>query len=100
MKKLIVVTAMGILAAGAISAFAADPSCGRCADQQAVQQYQKETAAFTAAIKAKDLRLRELNSYESIDVREASALEDDIRELKNRINAAAIKYGIPACSRS
>ncbi|OGT98445.1 MAG: hypothetical protein A2079_03865 [Geobacteraceae bacterium GWC2_48_7] len=102
MKKIIIGTAMamGILSVGAISAFAADPSCGKCADQRAVQQFQKETASLTATINAKDLKLREMNSYESIDPREAGALENDIRELKDNINATAIKYGIPACSRS
>ena len=100
-KKMIVgiAMAMGILSVGAISASAAD-SCGKCAEKQAVQQFTQETATLTAALKARDIELREQNSYDGIDANKVNALEAEIKDLKDKINAAASKYGIPACSRS
>ena len=91
--------AMGILSVGAISASAAD-TCGKCADKQAVQQFTQETAALTTALKTKDIELREEYSFDGIDTHKVSALEEELKELKDKINAAAQKYGIPACSRS
>jgi peptidoglycan hydrolase CwlO-like protein len=101
MKKQIIIgiaMAMGVLSVSALSASAAD-SCGKCADAQAVQQFTQETASLTSLLKAKDIELREQFAYDSIDTRKVSALEEEIKELKNEIDAAAKKYGIPACSR-
>jgi len=94
-----IVMAMGILTMGAISASAAD-ACGKCTDKQAVQQFTQETSALTGALKAKDSELRELYSYDSIDMHKVNSLERDIKELKDQINAAAQKHDIHACSRS
>lgn len=101
MRKIIVGTAMaiGIFSVGAVSAFAAD-SCGKCTDQQAMQQFTQETEALTAALKAKNSKLRQEYIYDSIDPRKVSALEADITALKEQVNAVATKYGISACSRS
>jgi len=102
MKKNMIVgiaLATGILSVGALSASAAE-TCGKCADQQAIQQFTQETAPLSSALKAKDLELREQNSYDSIDIHKVSALESELKELKDKINAAADKFGIPACSRS
>lgn len=102
MKKTTIVgiaMAMGILAVGAISASAAD-SCGKCADKQAIQQFTQETAALTSALKAKDIELRVQYSYDGSDTSKVSALEEELKELKDKVNAAAQKHGIPACSRS
>lgn len=99
-KKMIVgiAMAMGILSVGALSASAAD-SCGKCADKQAVQQFTQETASLTSELKAKDLELRALYGYDGIDIYKVNALEAEIKELKDKINASATKHGIPACSR-
>jgi peptidoglycan hydrolase CwlO-like protein len=102
MKKNMIIgmaLAFGILSVGALSASAADTS-GKCADKQAIQQFSHETDSLTSTLKAKDLELRGLYTYDSIDIRKADALEAEIKELKDKINAAATKYGIPACSRS
>ena len=102
MKKNMIIglaLALGILSVGALSASAAD-TCGKCADKQAVQQFSQETDSLSATLKAKDLELRGLYGYDSIDIHKVNALEEEIKELKNKINAAAVKYGIPACSRS
>lgn len=102
MKKNMIVgmaMAIGILTVGALSASAAD-SCGKCADKQAVQQFTQETAALTSALKAKDIELREQYAYDSINTHKVGELEGELKELKDKINAAAQKYGIPACSRS
>lgn len=102
MKKNMIIgiaLAMGMLSVGAISASAGD-SCGKCADKQAVEQFTQETTPLKNALHAKDLELRELNGYDSYDTRKASDLEVEIKELKDRINASATKFGIPACSRS
>lgn len=102
MKKTTIVgmaMAMGILAVGAASASAAD-SCGKCADQQAIQQFTQETAALASALKAKDIELREQYSYDGSDTSKVNALEEELKGLKDKVNAAAQKHGIPACSRS
>ena len=100
-KKMIVGIAMaiGMLSVGALSASAAD-SCGKCADKQAVQQFTQETASLTNELKAKDIELREQYAYDGIDTRKVSALEEELKELKDKINATAHKYSIPACGRS
>lgn len=102
MKKNMIVgiaLAMGILSVGALSASAAE-LCGKCADQQSIQQFKQETAALSSAVKVKDSELRQQISYDSIDIHKVNALESELKELKDKINAAADKFGIPACSRS
>jgi peptidoglycan hydrolase CwlO-like protein len=91
--------AMGILSVGAVSASAAGPCCGDapCGDKQAVQQFTQETTALSNALKAKDLELRELNSYDSIDVRKADELEAELKELKGKIRVIATRHGISSC---
>jgi len=90
---------LGILSVGAFTASAAD-TCGKCADNQAIQQFQQETDSLSATLKAKDLELRGLYGYDGIDTRKVAELEAEIKELKNKINASATKLNIPACSRS
>lgn len=102
MKKNMIVgiaLAMGILSFGAISASAAD-TYGKCADKQALQQFTQETDALSSTLKAKDLELRGLYGYDGFDTRKASELKAEIKELKDKINASATRYGIPACSRT
>lgn len=94
-----IVLAMGIFSVGAISASAAD-TCGKCTDKQAHLQFSQETAVLSSTLKAKDLELRGLNSYDSFDTRKAAELESEIKELKDKINASASRYGISACSQS
>lgn len=97
--------AMGILSVGAESALATD-SCGKYADKQTYQLFTQETAGLSSTLTAKDNELREQyayrgwdRTYEGIDVRKINALETEIKELKDKINASAQKYSIPACSR-
>jgi peptidoglycan hydrolase CwlO-like protein len=102
MKKNMIIgmaLALGILSVGALSASAAD-ACGKCADKQAIQQFSQETESLTSTLKAKDLELRALYGYDGMDTHKVSALEAEIKELKDKINATATKYGITACSRS
>lgn len=101
MKKNMIIgiaLAMGILSVGAISASAAD-TCGKCAEKQALQQFTLETDVLSSTLKAKDLELRGLYGYDSIDIHKVNALEAEIKELKDKINASATKFGISACSR-
>ena len=91
--------ALGILSVGAFTASAAD-TCGKCADNQAIQQFHQETDPLSATLKAKDLELRGLYGYDGIDIRKVDELEAEIKELKVKINASATKLNIPACSRS
>ena len=102
MKKNMIVgvaLAMGILSVGVVSASASGSCCsdGSCGDKQAVQQFTQETTALSTALKAKDLELRELNGYDSIDIRKAGSLEAELKELKAKIKVAAEKYGISSC---
>jgi len=99
-KKMIVGIAMaiGILSVGALSASAAD-SCGKCADKQAVQQFTQETASLTSELKVKNMELREQYAYDSIDTRKVSVLEEELKELKDKIKVVAEKYDIPSCCR-
>ncbi|MFZ2950349.1 MAG: hypothetical protein WA003_12770 [Desulfuromonadaceae bacterium] len=90
--------AVGMLSAGVLSASAAE-SCGTCADKQAVQQFTRETAGLTRALNAKEIELREQYSYDGIDINRVSAIEAELKELKDKINTEAQKHGIPACSR-
>ena len=90
--------ALGILAVGAFSASAAD-TCGKCADDKAVQQFTQETAGLRGTLKAKDLELRRQYAFDNINIYTVNALESEIRELNRQIDAAALKHGISACSR-
>lgn len=100
-KKMIVgiALAMGMLSVGAVSASAAGSCCndGKCADEQLVQQFTQETATLSSALKAKDIELREQNSYDAIDMNKVDALEAELKELKGKIKAVAEKHGIPTC---
>lgn len=105
MKKNMIVgiaMVMGMFSVGALSASAAGSCCneGKCSDKQAFQKFTQETAALSNTLKAKDLKLRELALYDTYDIRQADALEAELKELKASINAAADKYGISACCRS
>ncbi|MDD2733623.1 MAG: hypothetical protein PHF56_06750 [Desulfuromonadaceae bacterium] len=91
--------AMGILSVGAVSASASDSCCsdGKCTNKQIVQQFTQESVALSSALKAKDIELRGLYSYEGIDLRKVDELEAELKELKNKIKVVAEKYGIPSC---
>lgn len=93
---------LGILSVGAVSASAAGSCCvdGKCSDKPTVQQFTKETAELRSALKAKDIELRELAGYGTYDTRRQQALEDEMTELRSRLNAVGQKYDIPACCRS
>lgn len=102
MKKNMIVgiaVAMGMLSVGTISASAAGSCCsdGTCADKQVVQKFLQETAGLDSALKARDLELRELYSYDGIDVRKADELEAEIKELKGKVKVVGEKYGIKPC---
>lgn len=102
MKKNMIVgvaLAMGILSVGAVSASASGSCCsdGTCGDKQAVQKFTQETTALSNALKAKNLELRELYGYDSIDIRKADSLEAELKDLKGKIKVAAEKYGISSC---
>ena len=102
MKKNMIVgiaLAMGMLPVGVISASAAGSCCidGKCTDKQVVQKFLQETAGLDGALKAKDLELRELYSYEGIDTRKADELEAGIKELKGKIKVVGEKYDIKPC---
>ena len=94
--------ASGMLLVGALTVSAAGSCCidGKCSDEPTVQQFTKETATLTSALKAKDIEIRELAGYDTYDVRKQQALEDEIKEIKTRINVVGQKYDIPACCRS
>jgi hypothetical protein len=110
----------GMLSFGVLSASAADSfvsetnstpcfnsasdSCGSSLDQQAVKKFLQETAALASALKAKEIELSEQNvstvsesnSVPGFDNGKTSKLESEIKELEDRIKAAAQKYGVPA----
>ena len=99
MKKNMIVMmalAMGMLSVSAVSAATDNPCCGngKCADKQIVQQFTQETSALSIALKAKDLELRGLYSYEGIDMRKVDEFEAEIKDLKGKIRVVADKYGI------
>lgn len=106
MKKQMIVgiaIAVGMFSFGTFSASAADsgPSAVSCTDKQAYQQFVQETAGLADKLKKTDWELREqYNSSDSIDNNKVRELEDNQKELKKELNAAAQKYGISACCRS
>ncbi len=82
------VLALGILSIGAFSASAAS-TCGKCADKQAIQQFTQETDTLNSTLTAKGIELRGLYAYDGIDIHKVNALEAEIKELNDKINAAA-----------
>lgn len=100
-KQLIVGTALalGILSIGALSASATTTCCNgsKCADQQAVQQFTRESAALTDALRAKNIELREQNSLEGIDPGKISTLEAELNALQEKLEVVAEKFGIKPC---
>lgn len=94
---------VGMFSFGALSVLAAD-SFGYCMDKQAAQQFTQETAALSSALKAKEAELSDQNVYSigeasrtsSPDYGKINTLESEIKELKNKINASAKKYGVLA----
>ncbi|BCS55645.1 hypothetical protein [Geobacter sp. SVR] len=99
-RKMIVGTlAMGLLAFGAFSATAAE-ACDKCVENQVMQQFRQEVSPLATAIREKDIQVRNLYGYDRPDMQKISALEAEIKELKDTIESSADKFGIPACSRS
>lgn len=106
MKKHIIIglaMSIGVLSFGALSVSAADSnsSMDTCSSKQAYQQYIQEASGPISELKNKDYELREQYSLSDyVDNYKINEIEADRRELKDKINAIAQKYGIPACSRS
>lgn len=88
--------ALGIISTGTVTSFASE-FYSKCADKQAVEQFRYETNGLVSKVKQKDLELRELNAYDGIDINKVNALEADIKDLKEKINASANKYGVYSC---
>lgn len=98
------VMALGIFSMGTISASASDSDTlvVNCVDKQASQQFIQETAAVNAALKAKEIELKEQYAYndfegglhEGVDVAKINKLEGEIKVLKDQLSASAKKYGI------
>ena len=102
MKKNMIIglaMALGVLSVGAVSASAAGPCCNenKCADKQAVQQFTQEAGGLTGALKAKDIELRGLYSYDGLETQKIAGLEAEIKNLKGKIRVIADKYGISPC---
>lgn len=97
-RQMIAGLALGILTVGALSASAAEP-CEKCAETQSLQQFKQETAELSGTLKSKDRQLRELYTYDSIDIRKVKVLEDEMRELKDKIEATAQRHGIHSCNK-
>lgn len=105
MKKNLIVgiaLALGVLSVGAASASAASSCCneGKHAGMQNVQQFSLETTKLSSELKAKDIELRQQYGFEGMDTNKVSALEADIKELKERIALIADKHNIQSCCRS
>ena len=110
---------VGMLSFGVLSASAADSfisetnsvpgfdsavdSGGSSLGKQDVNKFLLETATLASALKAKEIELSEQNVYtvsESNSVpgfynSKTSTLKSEIKEIKDRIKAAAQKYGVP-----
>jgi len=100
MKKNIIRTTviLGLLTFGALSASAAE-ACDKCTEKQVLQQFSQETADLTTALKVKNFQLRELYSYDGLDVHKVNQLEEEIKDLKEKINLSANKLGVSPCNR-
>jgi len=95
--------AVGILSIGALASAAggSEQSMEACVSKSAYQQFIQESSELTNKLKNKEFELREQYSLSDyVDNYKVGELEADQKELKNKINAVAQKYGIPACSRS
>jgi septation ring formation regulator EzrA len=64
---------------------------------QNVQQFSQETTKLSSELKVKDIELREQYGFDGMDTNKVSALEADIKELKERIALIASKYNIQSC---
>lgn len=101
MKKNIIVgiaMAAGVLTMGAMSASAAGSCNGTCADQQSIQQFKQETSVLSGNVETLKAQLREQYTYDSIDTRKVEELEVQLKSLKDKIGAIALKHNIPKCS--
>lgn len=108
MKKTMIVAialALGVLsvgAANAANAASAAQCCGdgSCQEQQAMQQFSKDTAGLTSAAKAKEIELRELYAGSTVDPHAVDRLETELKDLKQQIRSAAEHHNLPACCAS
>lgn len=107
MKKSLTVT---IAMAAWMTSFAVLPvsaadSPSYCGDRQAFKEFAQETAELSRTLKAKELELSNENIYtvseaspfSSPDYGKISALESEIKEIKGKINAVAMKHDIAVC---
>ncbi len=95
--------AVGMLSFGALTASAAGSGMNmdNCADKQVNQQFTQETAGLVAALNARNDELRSQNYTEGpANLLKTDVLKKEVTELKNQINAAALKHGVKMCSHS
>jgi hypothetical protein len=71
--------AMGVFSTGIGTASAAGSCCddgkGKCSQDQVSLQFTQETTSLSSALKSKDLELREIYGYDSINIHKADVLE-------------------------
>lgn len=92
--------AVGVLTIGVYSASAAEHQDSSCNNHQVVQQFEQHVSGLKRSLALKGTELREQYLPDSIDIYKVAALEEEIKELKGQIDAAAQKYALAPCSRS
>ncbi len=86
------------LAGGAFAA-----GCGQCGtttgcnESDAVKKFQENTQSLRTELKAREVDLSYQYSLEGIDPSKIGMIEEQIRELRTRLTAAAKKAGVLPC---
>jgi len=63
-----------------------------------LNKFRQQTVDLREKLKAKDLELRELYAYDSIDMRRVDELEGDIKVIKAKIGSVAASMNLEPCN--
>lgn len=63
-----------------------------------LNKFRQQTVDLREQLKAKDLELRALNAYDSIDMRRVDELEGDLKEIKAKIRSVAASMNLEPCN--
>lgn len=83
---------------GGVALAETDQTSVKAITADALNKFRQQTVDLREQLKVKDLELRGLNAYDSIDMRRVDALEGDIKEIKAKIRSVAVSMNLEPCN--
>lgn len=97
-KVMALVLVVAVLAFGGVAFAETDQVSVKAISADTLNKFRQQTVDLREQLKAKDLELRGLNAYDSIDIRRVDELEGDIKEIKAKIRSVAASMNLEPCN--